>query len=94
MFHPAANRLCGFLEISALSIHLAPTGGAQYKAGFVRIKSSGTRGPSFGRRGTGRKDKLEQKWCAVRESYLVAVDDPGEVRPIILYGDESDDTTS
>jgi phospholipase D1/2 len=83
MFHPAANRLAGFLEISALSIQLAPSGGTQYKAGYVRIKASGS-GTNFGRRSAGRKEKLEQKWCAVRESYLVAVEEPGEVIRCLL----------
>jgi phospholipase D1/2 len=84
MFHPTSNRLAGFLEISALSIHLAPLGGSQYKAGFVQIRTSG-KGSSFGRRSAGRKKKYEQHWCAIRESYLVVVEDPGEVRaPVVL----------
>ncbi|KAI0036483.1 hypothetical protein K488DRAFT_41109, partial [Vararia minispora EC-137] len=79
MFHSTSNRLCGFLEISALSIHLAPFGGTQYKAGYVQIRASGSKGTSFGRKSAKRKDKYEQKWCAVRDSYLVAVEDPGEL---------------
>jgi phospholipase D1/2 len=78
MFHPASNRLASFLEISALSIALAQSGGAQYKAGFLRIEPVGNKG-SFGKRGTGWKEKKKQRWCAVRESYLVVVEEMGEV---------------
>ena len=39
MFHPNSNRLASFLEISALSIALAQSGGAQYKAGYLRIEA-------------------------------------------------------
>ncbi|EPQ51020.1 phospholipase D [Gloeophyllum trabeum ATCC 11539] len=79
MFHPASNRLSGFLEISALSIALAQSGGAQYKAGYLRIDASGGRGGSFGRKAASRKERREHKWCAVRESYLVVMKEPGEL---------------
>ena len=84
MFHPAANRLAGFLEISALSIALAQSGGAQYKAGLLRIESIGNKGP-FGKRGTSWKEKKKQRWCAVRESYLVVVEEMGEVSAEIRF---------
>ncbi|KAF7346165.1 Phospholipase [Mycena sanguinolenta] len=50
MFHPAANRLAGFLEVSALFISLAqaPSGGHQLKAGYLKIESTKT-GGGFGR---------------------------------------------
>jgi hypothetical protein len=80
MFHPSSNRLSGFLEISALSIVLAQSGGAQYKAGFLRIDVVGSKGGGFGRRAAGWKDKRRTKWCAVRESYLVVLEEPGEAR--------------
>lgn len=78
MFHPSVNRLASFLEISTLSIALAQSGGAQYKAGFLRIESISNKGP-FGKRGTSWKEKKKQKWCAVRESYLVVMDEMAEV---------------
>ncbi|KIP01912.1 hypothetical protein PHLGIDRAFT_96565 [Phlebiopsis gigantea 11061_1 CR5-6] len=78
MFHPAANRLAGFLEISALSVALAQSGGAQYKAGLLRLEAVGSKGP-FGKRGTSWKEKKQQRWCAVRESYLVVVEEMGEL---------------
>ncbi|KAI0084789.1 phospholipase D [Irpex rosettiformis] len=78
MFHPAANRLASFLEISALSITLAQSGGAQYKAGLLRIEAVTNKGP-WGKRGTGWKDKKKRKWCAVRESYFVVLEEMGEL---------------
>jgi phospholipase D1/2 len=79
MFHPSSNRLAGFLEISALSISMAQSGGVQYKAGLLQIDSSNNGGAGFGRKSVGWKAKKEVRWCAVRESYLVAVEEPGEV---------------
>lgn len=79
MFLPTSNRLAGFLEISALSIHLAPSGGPQYKAGYLWIAAYGSKGTGFGRKSAGRLQKRKQKWCAIRESYLVAVEEPGEL---------------
>ncbi|EAU85909.2 SPO14 [Coprinopsis cinerea okayama7 len=93
MFHPSSNRLSAFLEISALSIALAQSGGAQYKAGYLKIEatsmtlpSGGGRGsgtttnntPGFGRKSVGWRERKEWRWCAVRESYLVALEQPGE----------------
>ncbi|KAG5220916.1 Phospholipase [Salix suchowensis] len=43
MFHPSANRISGFFEISALFISLAQSGGAQYKGGYLRIEETGNK---------------------------------------------------
>jgi phospholipase D1/2 len=79
MFLPTSNRLAGFLEISALSIHLAQSGGVQYKAGYLRIVAPGNKGAGFGRKSASRSQKRKQKWCAICDSYLVAVEEPGEL---------------
>uniref|UniRef100_A0A8H7XQ51 Phospholipase n=1 Tax=Psilocybe cubensis TaxID=181762 RepID=A0A8H7XQ51_PSICU len=79
MFHPSSNRLAGFLEISALSLTLAQSGGSQYKAGFLRIEAINNGGGGFGRKSVGWKEKKESRWCAVRESYLVVLCQPGEL---------------
>ncbi|KAH7099651.1 phospholipase D [Auriculariales sp. MPI-PUGE-AT-0066] len=79
MFHPTANRLCRFLEVSALSLQLAETGGWQHKAGVMRIEPVGKTG-AFSRRGLGWREKRKSRWCSVRESYLVVVEEPGELR--------------
>ncbi|KAF8500767.1 phospholipase D [Russula emetica] len=79
MFLPTSNRLAGFLEISALSLHLAQSGGAQYKAGYLRIVASGNKGAGFGRKSASRSQKRKPKWCVIRDSYLIAVEEPGEL---------------
>ena len=79
MFHPSANRLAGFLEISALSIGLAQSGGWQAKAGMLKIEAFSTKSGGFGRKGVRWREKKKQRWCAVRDSYLVALEEPGEV---------------
>ncbi|CCL98409.1 uncharacterized protein FIBRA_00406 [Fibroporia radiculosa] len=78
MWHPAANRLAGFLEISALMIALAQSGGAQYKAGLLRIDAVGGKG-TIGRKSTTWTERKSQKWCSVRESYLVVHTEMGEL---------------
>lgn len=78
MFHPASNRLASFLEVSALSIALAESGGWQVKAGMLRIEASG-KTSNFGRKGVSWTDKKKPRWCCVRDGYLVALEEPGEV---------------
>ncbi|OBZ68836.1 hypothetical protein A0H81_11089 [Grifola frondosa] len=77
MFHPASNRLAGFLELGALTIALAQSG-AQYKAGFLRIDAVSPKG-GLGRKAAGRSEKRRQRWCAIRESYLVVLEEMGEL---------------
>ena len=81
VFHPSSNRLSGFLKISNLFVALAPTGGLQYKAGFLHVNLTGN-GAGIGRRST-RNARKELRWCAVHESYLVIVEDSGEVCPSV-----------
>lgn len=82
MFHSTVNRLAAFLEISALSISLAQSGGVQYKAGFLHLETS--KGVCLGSKSASRRTRYSQKWCAVRESYLVICEELGEVNPTIL----------
>ncbi|KNZ45333.1 hypothetical protein VP01_823g3 [Puccinia sorghi] len=92
MFVPEANRLCKFLEISALSLALANRGGFQGKQGYLRIMSNG----AFSRRQRAGfhpfkfKGRREPKWFIVRESYLISVDEPDqtEIYDIFLVDDE------
>ncbi|KAF9221001.1 phospholipase D [Gyrodon lividus] len=78
MFHPSSNRLSCFLELSALFVSLAQSGGAQYKAGFLRLETPGNN-IGLGRKAARWRERKESRWCAVRESYLVILEDPGEV---------------
>lgn len=82
MFRPEANRLSKFFEISALSISLAKSGGVQGKAGILRALGSQTSRRSVGSGLSifGIGEAAKPRWWVVRESYLVAVDDPGDVR--------------
>jgi len=81
MFHSTVNRLAAFLEISALSITLAQSGGVQYKAGFLHLEIS--KGVCLGPKSASRKKRYSQKWCAVRESYLVISEELAEASPAI-----------
>ena len=79
IFKPDSNRLCRFLELSALGVRLAAEGSYHGKEGFMIIQSS--KGIDF------RKPlspvKLKQrhmpKWFLVRHSYVVCVDSPEEM---------------
>lgn len=81
MFRPEANRLAKFFEISALSISLAKSGGIQGKAGVLRVMGNQASRRKVGRGlnifGVGQATK--PRWWIVRESFLVAVDDPSNV---------------
>ncbi|GEM08475.1 phospholipase D [Rhodotorula toruloides] len=87
MFGPGANRLCKFLEISAMSIKLATRGGEQGKQGYLRITSSGaSRRKQPGFHPLSWKKRHEPKWFIVRDSYIVAVESPAstEVFEVIM----------
>jgi len=81
MFRPEANRLAKFFEISALSISLAKEGGTQGKAGILRVAGNQTSRRSVGRglNPFGVGEAAKPRWWIVRESFLVAVDDPSSV---------------
>ncbi|BGP15028.1 hypothetical protein JCM10213_002827 [Rhodosporidiobolus nylandii] len=87
MFGPGANRLCKFLEISAMSIMLSTRGGEQGKQGYLRITSSGaSRKKQPGFHPLQWKKRHEPKWFIVRDSYIVSVDDPAstEIYDVIM----------
>lgn len=87
------NRLCKFLEISALGLALAAKYPSSYhhgKEGFVVFQSRTDRDPKQSRKflqdglvcsvpTTGGRRRRKPKWFIVRESYVVCVDDPSEV---------------
>ncbi|CEP20033.1 hypothetical protein [Parasitella parasitica] len=86
------NRLCKFLEISALGLELAakyPQSNYHGKEGFVVFQSRTDRDPKQSRKflqdglvcsvpTTGGRRRRRPKWFIVRESYVVCVDDPSE----------------
>ena len=79
IFRPDSNRLCRFLELSALGVRLAAEGSYHGKEGYMVIQSS--TGLDF--RKTLNPSRLKQdhspKWFLVRHSYVVCVDSPEEM---------------
>ncbi|KAF1849005.1 phospholipase D1 [Cucurbitaria berberidis CBS 394.84] len=79
IFRPDSNRLCKFLELSALGVRLAAEGGYHGKEGHLMIKSS--KGVD-NRKGWARIPMMTRhwpKWFLVRHSYIVCVDSPEEM---------------
>ncbi|BCR91689.1 phospholipase D [Aspergillus chevalieri] len=79
IFRPDSNRLCKFLELSALGVRLAAEGSYHGKEGFLIIQSS--KGLDFRRALTPAmvKKRHSPKWFLVRHSYVVCVDSPEEM---------------
>lgn len=82
MYRPESNRLIRFLELSALTLQLAVNGGSQGKSGYLRVMSMNV---------SKKQDRpmlapvkwiqaRRPKWWIVRESYLIAVEEPDQVR--------------
>lgn len=78
-FRADGNRLCKFLEISALGVRLAAEGTYHGKEGYLVIQSS--KGLDFRKalRPSLVKKRHTPKWFLVRHSYVVCVDSPEEM---------------
>ena len=76
MFRPESNRLCKFLELSALGVRLAAEGSYHGKEGYLILQSG--KGVDFRRalNPSTVKDRHKSKWFLVRHSYIVCVDSP------------------
>lgn len=74
LFRADANRLCKFLEISALGMRLASEGSYHGKEGYLAIRSA--KGIDFRRNLAPKyvKARHSPKWFLVRHSYIVCVD--------------------
>ncbi|KAI9373238.1 hypothetical protein BJX61DRAFT_396474 [Aspergillus egyptiacus] len=79
IFKADSNRLCKFLELSALGVRLAAEGSYHGKEGYLMIQSS--KGLDFRRALTPGmvKRRHSPKWFLVRHSYVVCVDSPEEM---------------
>ncbi|MCJ1311879.1 Phospholipase D1 [Agyrium rufum] len=79
IFRPESNRLCRFLELSALGVRLAAEGSYHGKEGFLTIVSG--KGIDFRRAWTPTyiQERHKPKWFLVRHSYVVCVDSPEEM---------------
>lgn len=76
IFRADSNRLCKFLELSALGVRLAAEGSYHGKEGYLMIQSS--KGIDFRRMLTPKNvvARHSPKWFLVRHSYMVCVDSP------------------
>lgn len=76
IFRPESNRLCKFLELSALGVRLAAEGSYHGKEGLLVIQSG--KGVDFRKAWTPSllKGRHGPKWFSVRHSYVVCVDSP------------------
>lgn len=85
IFRPDSNRLCRFLELSALGVRLAAEGSYHGKEGFLVIQSS--KGLDFRRMLTPKNifARHSPKWFLVRHSYIVCVDSPENMHIYDVY---------
>lgn len=79
LFRADSNRLCKFLEISALGMRLAAEGSYHGKEGLLTIQSA--KGLDFRKALTisNITNRHTPKWFLVRHSYVVCVDSPEEM---------------
>ena len=90
LFRADSNRLCKFLEISALGMRLASEGSYHGKEGYLVIRSG--KGVDFRKAFTPTDFKLRHtpKWWLVRHSYVVCVDSPEEMHIYDVFLFDSD----
>ncbi|KAK4142077.1 uncharacterized protein C8A04DRAFT_30335 [Dichotomopilus funicola] len=85
MFRADSNRLCRFLELSALGVRLAAEGSYHGKECYLHIQSS--KGLDFRRVLTPSKviARHSRKWFLVRQSYIVCVESPENMNIYDVY---------
>ncbi|KAI0101986.1 phospholipase D [Nemania sp. FL0031] len=85
MFRPDSNRLCKFLELSALGVRLAAEGNFHGKECYLHIQS--TKGIDFRRVLTPQKviARHSRKWFLVRQNYIVVVESPATMNIYDVY---------
>ncbi|TDZ53886.1 Phospholipase D1 [Colletotrichum trifolii] len=85
MFRADSNRLCKFLELSALGVRLAAEGSYHGKECYLHIQSS--KGMDFRRVLTPKKviARHSRKWFLVRSSYIVCVESPEKMNVYDVY---------
>lgn len=79
IFRPDSNRLCKFLELSALGVRLSAENSYHGKEGYLIIRSA--KGSDFRKGWTPAAvaHRHRPKWFLVRHSYIVCVDSPEEM---------------
>lgn len=90
MFRPGMNRMCAFLELSALGIKLAVEGGYHGKEGFMAIQSG--KGIDFRREWVPKTlyNRHKPMWFLIRSSYIVCVDSPASMNVYDVFLIDSD----
>lgn len=90
LFRADSNRLCKFLEVSALGMRLAAEGSYHGKEGFLLIRSA--KGIDFRKALTPSNfsNRHSPKWFLVRHSYVVCVDSPEEMHIYDVFLFDSD----
>ncbi|KAF2873550.1 hypothetical protein BDV95DRAFT_617300 [Massariosphaeria phaeospora] len=90
IFRPESNRLCKFLELSALGVRLAAEGGYHGKEGYLMIRSA--KGVDARKKWTPAPmmSRHWPKWFLVRHSYVVCVDSPEEMNVYDVFLVDSD----
>ena len=90
IFRPESNRLCKFLELSALGVRLAAEGSYHGKEGYLMLQSG--RGVDFRKalKPSLVKSRHGPKWFLVRHSYIVCVDAPQEMNIYDVFLVDSD----
>lgn len=85
MFRPDSNRLCKFLELSALGVRLAAEGNFHGKECYLHIQS--TKGIDFRRVLTPQKviASHSRKWFLVRQNYIAVVESPATMNIYDVY---------
>lgn len=85
MFRADSNRLCRFLELSALGVRLAAEGSYHGKECYLHIQSS--KGLDFRRVITPQRvfARHTRKWFLVRQSYIVCVESPENMNIYDVY---------
>ncbi|CAG8949797.1 hypothetical protein HYFRA_00004120 [Hymenoscyphus fraxineus] len=74
IFRADSNRLCKFLELSAMGVRLAAEGSYHGKEGFLTIMN--VKGMDFKHMLMTRSFRNPPKWFLVRHSYVVCVESP------------------
>ncbi|KAI0007447.1 phospholipase D [Xylariaceae sp. FL0662B] len=85
MFRPDSNRLCKFLELSALGVRLAAEGSFHGKECYLHISS--TKGIDFRRVLSPQKviARHTRKWFLVRQNYIAVVESPSTMNIYDVY---------
>ncbi|KAK4982894.1 Phospholipase D1 [Elasticomyces elasticus] len=94
IFRPDSNRLCKFLELSALGVRLCVEGGYHGKEGIMTIASR--RAVGLRRRPVAPSsiaDRHKPRWFMVRHSYIVCVDGPESLNIYDVFLVDEDFTT-